>query len=91
MTPRLERLFAINGIRKASEPLQTRINLCDIHQSVGVNDVGDFLHVWMVARVIINGGELDDLSEKRNVSDCPEILVADDGLSDSFGLVLGGS
>lgn len=91
MAPRLERFLSINSIRKASEPLQTRKSLRDICKSVRVNDVRNVLHVWMVAGVIIDSSQLDDLTQKGDVSDCAEILVADNGLGDSFGLVLGGS
>lgn len=47
------------------------------------------LYIWVLTHVIIDGSQLDQLAQKRNVSLRTEVLMTDDRLADSFGLVLG--
>lgn len=91
VAPRLQSLFFINCLGEASQPLLTRESLHNILKSLGVDDLYKVLYIRVVADIVIDRSQLNDLADECDVSLSPKVLVADDCLSDCFGLIFGGS
>lgn len=81
MGPRLEADLLADRRAEALAPTEPRESPVDVDLGVRVDELG------VVAHVVVDGRELDQLAEERDGAGRPQVLVADDGLS--HGLRLG--
>lgn len=81
--PRLQPVLLADRLGKARAPAVARELLVDVDLGVGVDEAR------VAAHIVVDGGELDELAQERNGTRRAQVLVADDGLSDSLGLGLG--
>lgn len=91
MGPGLQPLLLANYFRKAAEPPCSRKRSVHIHHRVVVDDFTESLDGGILAHVVKNRRQLEDLSQESDVPFDAKVLVADDGLGNGLSLVCGGA
>lgn len=89
VTPRLELHLLPYRRRKAAQPPLPRKLTNRTLPGIFVQQAGDAIHGRMLTNIVKYGGELNDLPEQCDGALGSKILVADDGLADGVGLILG--
>lgn len=84
MGPRLQLELLPDGRGEALAPAQPGERLVDIDLGIGMDQPRVAPHI------VVDGRQLDQLAEKGDGARLAQVLVADDGLGDRFGLGLRG-
>lgn len=91
MAPRLQPNLPAQRLGKTIEPSRSRKGGNDIFSRFSMNHAFHVPQVRVLADIVINGRQLDELSQKGNAAKCAKILMPDNGLARRIGLVLVGA
>ena len=89
VTPRLQPHLLLERISETPKPPFPRELRIHVLERTPVQQLPEPRDARVIANVVVNGGQLDDLAQEGDGTLRPEILVADDGLADRLRLVFG--
>lgn len=91
VAPRLVSFLLTNSLRKPRTPTKAWEGLVDAITCDFVDDVAKAMDTFVLANIVVQGGELNQLSHEGDSTIDTHIFMTDDGFSYSLGLIIGGS
>lgn len=91
VAPWFNPLLLLDGLREERAPLQTRVSLVDLGPRNVVEQLFEIPDVRVEAGVVVGGSELKQLAKERDRAIHTHVLVSNDRLGSSLGLVGGRS
>lgn len=91
VAPRLVSFLLTNNLRKPRTPTNAWVSLVDVITRGFVGDVAKAVDTLVLANIVVQSGELNQLSHENSSTIDAHVLMMNDGFSYSLSLIFGGS